>query len=90
MEHSCPSFLLSSLPIRYLSIWWGETYSSFIITRWGAPTTDETGCLENFFFLLLLTSEVSKGVNDHTKNQVQNDNNDDEEEEEVINHPGSK
>lgn len=56
----------------------------------GVPTTDEAGCLENFFFLLLLTSEVSKSVNDHTENQVKDDDDDDEEEKEVIDHPGSK
>lgn len=87
-NHFHPSFLLSSLSIHYCIL--GAIYPSLTITGVGAPTADETGCLQNFFFLLLLTSEVSKGVNDHTKNQVKDDNNDDEEEKEVINHPGSK
>lgn len=66
-------------------------YPSLVITQGGgAPTADEAGCLENFFLLLLLTSEVSKGVNDHTEDQVKNDDDDNEEEEEVINHPGGE
>lgn len=39
---------------------------------------------------MFLTSQVSKGVDDDTKDEVKNDDDDDEEEQEVVNHPGRK
>lgn len=51
-------------------------------------TTDEASGLEDLLFLLLLAAEVSKGVDDHPKDEVQDNDDDDEEEQEVIYHPG--
>lgn len=39
---------------------------------------------------MLLTPQVSKGVDDDPENQVQDDDDDHEEEEEVVDHPCSK
>ena len=43
-------------------------------------TTDEAGILQGFLFLLLFRSEISKRVNDNTKDQIENNNNDEEKE----------
>lgn len=53
-------------------------------------TAYEASCFQNFLFLLLLTSQVSKRINDDTKDEVQDDDDDDEIEEEVINNSRSK
>ena len=53
-------------------------------------TANEAVVSENLFLLLLLTPQVSKRVNDHTKDQVQYDNDHNEEEEQVIDHPQHK
>lgn len=39
---------------------------------------------------MFLTSQVSKGVNDDTEDEVKNDDNDDKEEQEVVHDPSSK
>lgn len=51
-------------------------------------TTNEACGLENLFLLLLLTAQVSKGVNDHSKDEVQHNDNDNEKEQEVVDHTG--
>lgn len=53
-------------------------------------TTNEARSLQNLFFLLLFASQVSKGINDDTKDEVKDDDDDHEEEEQVVNHPGCK
>lgn len=54
------------------------------------PTTDKTGVFKNFFRVLLLTSEISKGVNDNTKNKVEDYDDNHEEEQQVIDDSCSK
>ena len=49
-------------------------------------TTNETGVVEHVLFLVLLSSEVCKGVDDHAKDEVLNDDDDDQEEEGEIVH----
>lgn len=53
-------------------------------------TTDEASGLEHFLFFLFFTSQVSKGVNNDTEDQVKDDDDDHEEEEQVVDHPGCK
>ena len=43
-------------------------------------TAYKTGVFKNFFFLLLLTSQVGEGVDNDTKDEVEYDNDDNEEE----------
>lgn len=47
-------------------------------------TTNKTGGLQDLFLLLFLTPQISKGVNDDPKDEVEDDDNDNEEEEEVV------
>lgn len=60
--------------------------------RAGGPplTADEAGGLQDLLFLLLLTPQVSKSVNDDPENQVQDNDDDHEEEQKVVDHTGSK
>lgn len=51
-------------------------------------TTDETGGFQDLLLPLFLTSQVSEGVDDDTKDEVKNDNDYNEEEQEVVNHSG--
>ena len=54
-------------------------------------TTDEAGVFELFFFSVLFCSEVSKRVNDHTKDEVlKDDYYDSQEEGEVVHHSQEK
>jgi hypothetical protein len=53
-------------------------------------TADEASILEYQFLLLLFASQVRKGVNDDTKNKVQDNNDDNEEEQQVINNSSHK
>ena len=45
---------------------------------------DETSVPQDLILLLLLRPQISKGVNDHTKDQVKYNNNDYEEERKVV------
>ncbi len=54
------------------------------------PTADETRGLEYLLFLLFLTPQVSKRVDDDAEDQVEDDDDDDEVEQQVIHHPGRK
>lgn len=47
-------------------------------------TTNKTGGLQDLFLLLFLTPQISKGVNNDPKDEVEDDDNDNEEEEEVV------
>lgn len=47
-------------------------------------TADETCGLEDLFFSLLLTSQVSKRVNDDTKDEIQHNDDHQEEEQKII------
>lgn len=47
-------------------------------------TADETGGLKDLLFLLLFTTQVGKGVNNHTKDQVQYNDDDNKVEEKII------
>ena len=49
-------------------------------------TTYETGIVQHVLLLIFLRSEVCKGVDDHTKDEVLNDDDDDQEEEGEIVH----
>ena len=53
-------------------------------------TTHKAGIFENFFFLLLFTSEIGKCVDDDTKDEIENDNDDDEEEQQIIDNTCNK
>lgn len=53
-------------------------------------STYETRIPQDQLLLLLLTPQISKGINDHTKDQIQNDNDDHEEEEQVIDDTGNE
>lgn len=53
-------------------------------------TTDETGGFQDLLLPLFLTSQVSEGVDDDTKDKVKNNDDNDEEEQEVVNHSGCK
>lgn len=53
-------------------------------------TADEAGSLQDFFFLLFFTPQVSKGVDDNTKDEVEDNDDDHEEEQQVVYHPGCK
>ena len=44
-----------------------------------------TGIFQNIFLLLLLCSQVSKGINDDTKDEIENNDDYNEEEEHVVN-----
>jgi len=48
-------------------------------------TTNETGVFENLFFLLFLTSQIGKSVNDNAEDQIENDDDDDEKEQKIVN-----
>lgn len=41
-------------------------------------TANKAGVLENLLFLLFFRTQISKGVNDDTENEVEDDNDDDE------------
>jgi len=47
-------------------------------------TTDEAWVAENFLFVLFLTAQVGKRVDDDTKDEVENDDDDDKEKYQVI------
>lgn len=53
-------------------------------------TTYEAGVFQYFFFLSLFTSQISKSIDDDTKNQVQNDNDNNEEEEQIVDNSGQE
>lgn len=63
---------------------------SLIIKRASIQTADEASILQDELFLLFLTTEVREGVNDDTKDEVENDNNDYEEEEKIVHNSGHK
>ena len=46
--------------------------------------TNKTGVLDNFFFVIFFSSEISKCVNDDTKDKIEDNNDDNKEEEHVI------
>lgn len=53
-------------------------------------TADEASSLQDFFFLLFFTPQVSKSVNDYAKDEVENNDDDHEEEQQVVYHSGCK
>jgi len=46
--------------------------------------TDEAGVLDDLFFVGFLCSEISEGIDDDTKDEVEDDDDDHEEEEHVV------
>lgn len=58
--------------------------------RSAVRTADETGGFQDLLLPLLLASQVSKGVDDDTKDEVEYDDDDHEEEQKVVNHSGCK
>ena len=53
-------------------------------------TTYETAVVENVLFLLFLTPECCKSVDDHSKEQVEHNDDDEEEVQEVKHYPAYK
>ena len=53
-------------------------------------TTNKTWIFECFLFLLFFGPKIGKGINDNTKDEVQDNNDDNEEEKHVIDHSGRK
>lgn len=53
-------------------------------------TTDKTRRFQYLLFLLFLAPQVSKSVNDDTKDEVEDNDDDHEEEKQVVDHSGSK
>lgn len=51
-------------------------------------TTDKAAGFQNLFFPLLLTPQVGKGIDNNTKDEVEDDNDDHEEKQKVINNSG--
>jgi hypothetical protein len=64
--------------------------NGFIVELGAIEAASETHILQNFLFLLFLTPQIGKSVDDDTKNEIENDNDDHEEEEHVVNHSSSK
>lgn len=52
--------------------------------------TNKAGVLQYQLFLLLLATQIGKGVNDNTKYQIKNDNDDNEEEQQIVDDTGDK
>lgn len=68
-----------------------EESKTILSTHWLCNlTTDETGRLQHFLFLLFFTPQISKGVDNDTKDQIEDNNDDHEEEQQVINYSGSE
>jgi len=53
-------------------------------------TADEASVFEDLLLLLLLASQIGKRVDNHTENQVQNDNNNNEIKKKVVHNSRSK
>ena len=53
-------------------------------------TTYEAAVLQDLLLRLFFTSQVSKRVNDHTKDQVQHDDNHDKEKQQIVYNSSSK
>jgi hypothetical protein len=64
--------------------------NGFIVELGAIEAASETRILQNFLFLLFLTPQIGKSVDDDTKNEIENDIDDHEEEEYVVNHSSSK
>ena len=62
----------------------------FIIESRTIEATYETGILKYQLLLLLFTSQIGKGINNDTKNQIEHNNNDNEEEQQIVNNTGRK
>lgn len=56
----------------------------------GALTANKAGRFQNLLFFLLFAPQVSKCVDDDTKDEVEDDDDDHEEEEQVVDYSGSK
>lgn len=56
----------------------------FIVERRSIQATDKAGVLQYQLFLLFFATQIGKGVDDDTKNQIQYDNDDDEEEQQIV------
>lgn len=56
----------------------------------GVHTTDKAGGFQNLLLPLFLTPQVGKCVDDHTKNEVENNDDDHKEEEKIVDYPGRK
>lgn len=53
-------------------------------TNLSFQTANKASVLNDFLFVILLGSEISKGVNDDTKDEVENNDDDHEEEEHIV------
>ncbi len=63
---------------------------SHFVCQLDERTTNKACVFQDLLFLLFLAPEVSERVDDHTKDEVQNDNNDDEEKQQVVNNSSHK
>lgn len=55
-----------------------------VIERGPIEAANKAGAFENQLFLLFLRSQVSKSVDDDTKNKIQNNNDNNEEEQKIV------
>ena len=67
--------------IKVLNFWCCMFFLFFYLSF---KSTNKTGVLDNFFFIIFFSSEISKCVNDDTKDKVEDNNDDNKEEEHVI------
>lgn len=70
--------------ILFLPPSWEGRKSFGAIPVFPVLTTNKTSGLQDLFLLLFLTPQISKGVNNDPKDEVEDNDNDNEEEEEVI------
>uniref|UniRef100_A0A0B6ZYU0 Uncharacterized protein n=1 Tax=Arion vulgaris TaxID=1028688 RepID=A0A0B6ZYU0_9EUPU len=61
-----------------------------IVKSGSVQPTDKTSVSQDLIFGLFLTPEVSKSVDDDTKDEVEYNNNDNEEEEQIIDNSSQK
>ena len=54
---------------------------------WDNLTTNEASVFKYFLFLLFLTPQIGKCINDDAKDEVQNDDDHNKEEQEIVNNP---
>lgn len=50
------------------------------------PTTNETSVFKDFLFVLLLTPERCKGIDDDTKDEIEDDDDHHKEEQQIVDH----
>ena len=72
------------LPRSYISLLTQNDLGKWLQLKF---TAYKTGVAENLILGLFFTPEISKCVDDHTKDEVEDDDDDDEEEEQIVDDP---